>query len=127
MSPEVMMGHQGQFARPPTQTPSSPTASDSTVPDTAIRESIAFSSQHADVDGPSETSSVSSLITANNPVQRPRGSMWGRGLGQPMGIPPELDDGAPTIRVQVTRPITRLEGSQRTTRELVHSIVCLRG
>jgi len=63
-----------------------------------IQETIAFSTQE---DAPEETSSVSSLITANNPIRRNR---WGHGTGRPMGIPPELGDGTPTRRVVVHRP-----------------------
>ena len=67
-----------------------------------IRETIAFSPQS---DAPEETSSVSSLITANNPIRRGR---WGNGAGRPMGIPPELGDGTPTARIVVHRPVEHL-------------------
>jgi hypothetical protein len=77
-----------------------------------IRETIAFSSRN---DAPDETSSVSSLITANNPIRRNR---WGNGTGRPMGIPPELGDGVPTQRVVVHRPVEHLAPSQVATRML---------
>lgn len=76
-----------------------------------ILETIAFSTRS---DVQDETSSVSSLITANNPIRRNR---WGNGTGRPMGIPPELGDGTPTVRVVVHRPVEhilpRTEGSLR--------------
>lgn len=107
------MGTQAHARAAIPQSPtSSSAATDFTTPSSVpIRESIAFSTQHADIDGPSETSSISSLITAVNPIRRPRGSVWGRGLGQPMGIPPELDDGAPTVRVEVNTSGPRTEGA----------------
>lgn len=77
-----------------------------------IRETIAFSTRN---DASDETSSVSSLITANNPIRRNR---WGNGTGRPMGIPPELGDGLPTRRVVVHRPVEHLAPSQVTTRML---------
>lgn len=67
-----------------------------------IRETIAFSTRSDPVD---DTSSVSSLITANNPIRRNR---WGNGTGRPMGIPPELGDGTPTRRVVVHRPVEHI-------------------
>jgi hypothetical protein len=67
-----------------------------------IRETVAFSSRNNDLD---DSSSVSSLITANNPIRRNR---WGNGTGRPMGIPPELGDGTPTRRVVVHRPVEHL-------------------
>ena len=85
----------------------------------SIRETVAFSPRHIDPDGdtPSEVSSVQSLISANNPIRR--NSRWGNGngFGQPMGIPPELGDGGPTVRVVVHRPVEhvvpRAESNQR--------------
>jgi hypothetical protein len=77
-----------------------------------IRETIAFSTQS---DAPDETSSVSSLITANNPIRRNR---YGNGAGRPMGIPPELGDGAPTRRVVVHRPVEHIaENHANVTRK----------
>jgi len=86
-----------------------------------IRETIAFSTQQ---DAPDETSSVSSLITANNPIRRNR---WGNGTGRPMGIPPELGDGTPTRRVVVHRPVERIaENHPNVTRQsLLSSSVIL--
>jgi len=76
-----------------------------------IRETVAFSTQR---DAPDETSSVSSLITANNPIRRNR---WGNGTGRPMGIPPELGDGTPTRRVVVHQPVEHIaESDARVTR-----------
>jgi len=78
-----------------------------------IRETVAFSTQR---DAPDETSSVSSLITANNPIRRNR---WGNGTGRPMGIPPELGDGTPTRRVVVHQPVEHIaENHANVTREL---------
>lgn len=110
------MGNQTPLSFTPTVPPSptaSHTATETSSPEAYVRESIAFSAQHGDIGGPDEASSVSSLITAVNPIRRSRGSMFGRGLGQPMGIPPELDDGAPTVRVQVQRPVPRTESVER--------------
>jgi hypothetical protein len=77
-----------------------------------IRETIAFSTQS---DAPDETSSVSSLITANNPIRRNR---YGNGAGRPMGIPPELGDGTPARRVVVHRPVEHIaENHANVTRK----------
>ena len=77
-----------------------------------ILETVAFSTQR---DAPDETSSVSSLITANNPIRRNR---WGNGTGRPMGIPPELGDGTPTRRVVVHQPVEHIaENHANVTRE----------
>jgi hypothetical protein len=77
-----------------------------------IRETIAFSTQS---DAPDETSSVSSLITANNPIRRNR---YGNGAGRPMGIPPELGDGTPARRVLVHRPVEHIaENHANVTRK----------
>jgi hypothetical protein len=98
---------------------SAETASESTHASTeepehvaSIRETIAFSTRR---DASDETSSVSSLITANNPIRRNR---WGNGTGRPMGIPPELGDGTPTRRVVVHRPVEHIaENHANVTRE----------
>jgi len=83
-----------------------------------IQETIAFSTQQ---DAPEETSSVSSLITANNPIRRNR---WGNGTGRPMGIPPELGDGTPTRRVVVYRPVEHIaENRPNVTRESAFSVL----
>jgi hypothetical protein len=97
----------------------------------SIRETIAFSPQHIDPDGdtPSEASSVQSLISANHPIRRNR---WGNGngFGQPMGIPPELGDGGPTVRVVVHRPVEhvvpRQESNLRTSVAVPRDCVLMR-
>ena len=120
---EVMTSNDQTVFTPPVPAP--PTTPSTTIsetptampsPETNVRESIAFSPHHADLDGPSDSSSISSLITAH-PIRQQRGSLFSRRHGTPMGIPPDLNDGAPTVRVQVLRNIPRTESSERSPRE----------
>jgi hypothetical protein len=55
------------------------------------------------------------MVTANRSIHRR--NRWGGGLGQPMGIPPELGEGTATVRVTFQRPSEEVVRGERALRE----------